>query len=138
MKRTILLTIAMAALVVGCAPKAPAVQTISVAGGSYRSVTAQELNKMLRDKDFVFVNVHYPFAGNIAGTDVSIPYDQIDQQLSLLPPEKSAKILLYCRSGHMSTLAAESLVQLGYTNVWTLEAGMQAWEAAGFSLQLSK
>ena len=135
MKRTILLTIAMAALVVGCAPKAPAVQTISVAGGSYRSVTAQELNKMLRDKDFVFVNVHYPFAGSIAGTDVSIPYDQIDQQLSLLPPEKSGKILLYCRSGHMSTLAAESLVQLGYTNVWTLEAGMQAWEAAGFSLQ---
>ncbi len=122
-------------LLAACSPKSAAIETISVPGGAYRNVTALELQKMLRDKDFVFVNVHTPFAGNIAGTDVSIPYDQIEQQLSLLPPDKAAKIILYCRSGHMSTLAAETLVKLGYTNIWTLKGGMQAWEAAGLPVQ---
>ena len=135
MKGMALASILLAALLVSCVPKPPPVETISVAGGSYRSVTAPELNKMLKNKDFLFVNVHYPFAGSIAGTDMFIPYDQIDQQLSLLAPDKSAKILLYCRSGRMSTIAAETLVKLGFASVWTLKGGMQAWEANGLSLQ---
>ncbi len=118
-----------------CAPRTVAEQKISVAGGAYTSVSPAGLQQMLKAKDFVLVNVHIPFAGSIAGTDVSIPYDAIGQQLSQLPPDTSAKIVLYCRSGHMSTLAAETLVKLGYTNVWTLEGGMQAWQAAGFPLQ---
>ncbi len=134
-KPACLVTMIVAVLLAACSPKLQAIETVSVPGGTYRTVTVPELQKMLKDKDFVFVNVHTPFAGNIAGTDVSIPYDQIGQQLSLLPPDKAAKIVLYCRSGHMSTLAAQTLVKLGYTNIWTLKGGMQAWEAAGLPVQ---
>ncbi len=35
----------------------------------------------------------------------------------------------------MSTIAAETLVKLGYTNIWELKGGMQAWEVAGYPLQ---
>jgi len=136
MRRYSFLELVLGALLLAACGQTPAAaQTIAVAGGSYRSVSATDLQKMLKDKDFVFVNVHIPFAGDIAGTDVSVPYDEIAQKLSLLPPDKSYKIVLYCRSGHMSKLAAEALVKLGYTNVWHLDGGMQAWEAAGFSLQ---
>jgi rhodanese-related sulfurtransferase len=31
----------------------------------------------------------------------------------------------------MSTEAAQTLVQLGYTNVWNLDGGMIAWENSG-------
>ncbi len=64
-----------------------------------------------------------------------IPYDEVEQKFSHLPRDKNAKIVLYCRSGHMSTIAAETLVNLGYTSIWELDVGMQAWDAAGYALQ---
>ena len=122
-------------LLTACQSKSVTGEVVSVNGGSYKNVMPKELNTMLKNKDFVFVNVHIPFAGNIAGTDLSIPYDQIENELSQLPSDKNAKIVLYCRSGHMSTIAAEKLVSLGYTNVWTLKGGMMEWEKAGFEIK---
>ena len=110
-------------------------EKVNVDGGVYTNVSAEELNTMLKNKDFVFINVHIPFAGNIAGTDLSIPYDQIEQNLSQLPSDKNAKIILYCRSGRMSAIAAETLVKSGYTNVWNLKGGMEGWEQAGYPLE---
>ena len=110
-------------------------QKVTVTGGSYTDVNVVELQTMLSHKDFTFVNVHVPFEGNIAHTDLSIPYDQIGQNLDKLPSDKNAKIVLYCRSGHMSAIAAETLVGAGYTNIWNLSGGMAAWEQAGLKLE---
>ena len=92
---------------------------------------------MLKNKDLVLVNVHIPFEGNIADTDLSIPYDQITEPANLtqLPVDKNAKIVLHCRSGRMSAIAAEELVKLGYTNIWNLKGGMLEWERADFEIQ---
>jgi rhodanese-related sulfurtransferase len=143
MTRTIVIFLLLiAALLSACkstATSTPAVdvvgQQVSVAGGSYTDVSAAELQAMLANKDFTFVNVHIPFEGDIANTDLSIPYNEIDQNLGQLPADKSAKIVLYCRSGRMSGIAAETLVGLGYTNVWNLDGGMVAWEQAGLPLK---
>lgn len=110
-------------------------QQISAADGSYTDVSVAEMQTMLAAKDFSFVNVHIPFEGDIAGTDLSIPYDEIDQNLDLLPADKNAKIVLYCRSDRMSRIAAETLVSLGFTNIWNLDGGMVAWEQAGLPLE---
>jgi phage shock protein E len=110
-------------------------ETVTATGGTYQNVTPDELNTMLKDKDFVFVNVHIPFEGNIADTDLSIPYNEIEQNLSQLPSDKNAKVMLYCRSGRMSAIAAENLVGLGFTNIWNLDGGMVEWEQAGFDLE---
>jgi rhodanese-related sulfurtransferase len=110
-------------------------QQVSVPGGTYSDVSAAELQTMLANKDFTFVNVHIPFEGDIANTDLSIPYDQIDQNLEKLPADKNAKIVLYCRSGRMSSIAAKTLVSQGYTNVWNLAGGMVGWEQAGLPIK---
>ena len=112
-------------------------ETINVDGSSYTAINSQQLNAMLKNKDFVFVNVHIPFAGNIVNTDLSIPYDQVTESkyLAQLPVDKKTKIVLYCRSGRMSQIAAEELVSLGYTNIWNLKGGMVEWEQAGYEIE---
>lgn len=116
-------------------PPAEVGKAVNVTGGLYTNVTPGELQSMLKSKDFLFVNVHIPFEGNIATTDLSIPYNEIDRNLDKLPADKNAKIVLYCRSGRMSTEATQTLVKLGYTNLWHLDGGMLAWQQAGYTLE---
>jgi rhodanese-related sulfurtransferase len=107
-------------------------QTVSVeGGGSYTDVSADGLALILENKDFPLINVHVPYTGEIEGTDEFIPFDQIEQNVDMLPDDKNAKVVIYCRSGGMSGISARSLVELGYTNVWNLDGGMIAWEASG-------
>ena len=110
-------------------------QVIPVDGGSYRDISVTEFQTLIKNKDFTLVNVHIPFEGNLSKTDLSIPYDTITQNLDKLPGDKNSKIVLYCRSGRMSTIASKELVKLGYTNIWNLSGGMIAWEQAGFTVE---
>jgi len=111
------------------------VAKVEVVGGSYTNVTRTQLSEMLKQKDFFFVNVHIPYEGEIDLTDAQIPYDQTTQQLRMYPADKNAKIVLYCRSGRMSSIAAKELVKAGYTNVWNLDGGMSDWEMQGLPLK---
>ncbi len=137
----LIISVLLILLLAGCASSAAPSATVTVTGkavpvtgGSYTDVSVAELQTMLAAKDFTLVNVHIPFEGNLAQTDLSIPYDKIADNLDKLP-DKSARIVLYCRSGRMSAIAAETLVGLGYTNIWNLSGGMVAWEAAGLPVE---
>jgi rhodanese-related sulfurtransferase len=106
-------------------------QRVPVDGGHYTNVSAAGLATMLAKKDFPLINVHVPYEGEIEGTDLFLPFDQVGANVARLPTDKSAKVVLYCRSGHMSAIAARALVGLGYTDVWNVDGGMIAWIRAG-------
>jgi rhodanese-related sulfurtransferase len=112
------------------------VETAPNAAG-YVDVTVEQLAGLLDQKDFTLVNVHIPYEGELPQTDLFIPFDKIEDHLAQLPA-KDAPIVLYCRSGRMSTDAAEVLVDLGYTNVYELDGGFNAWAAAGHELLQNK
>lgn len=84
--------------------------------------------------DRVTINVHVPYEGDIAGTDLSIAFDQIEAQINRLPTRRSTPLAVYCRSGRMSLIAATTLANLGYQNVVELAGGMQAWQQSGRTL----
>ncbi len=125
---------AIALAACGGQPAPTTATKVNVASGSYTNVTPAQLKQMLDAKDFVFINVHIPYAGEIAQTDAFIPYNEIEQNISKFPADKNAKVFLYCQSGRMSAIAAEELVKRGYTNIWNLDGGMSAWEKAGLPL----
>jgi rhodanese-related sulfurtransferase len=113
-------------------------KAVKTAKGQYTDITVAELQSMLKNKDFFFVNVHIPFQGKIDPTDVFIPYNEIAQNLDKLPADKSAKIVLYCHSGNMSTTAGHTLADLGYTHVYNLAGGFTAWQQAGLPLDMNQ
>ena len=100
----------------------------------YADISADQLAEMLKNKDFVLIDVHIPYAGEIPGTDLFIPYNAIDQYKEKLPRQKDAKIVVYCETGYMSAIAAKKLVEMGYTRVLLFRGGMSEWEGSGRKL----
>lgn len=96
----------------------------------YVDLQADRLQALLEAEEVTLVNVHIPYEGELPGTDLFIPFDQIQAHTAELP-DKAAPIVLYCRSGAMSTQAAKALVGLGYTQIYELDGGLNTWAAAG-------
>ena len=97
-------------------------------------LTGSQLAAMLAQKDFFLVNVHIPYEGEIKDTNAFIAYDSIVDNLDKLPQDKNAKIIVYCRSGGMSAIAARELIRLGFTQVSDLAGGMIDWEKSGYKI----
>ncbi|MHB8867768.1 MAG: rhodanese-like domain-containing protein [Thermoleophilia bacterium] len=126
----------LALVVVGCS-NGDAVTTTTApsdSGPGYTNITPDELATMLENKDFVFVNTHVPYEGEIEQTDLFIDFERAAELVSELPADKNAKIVAYCRSDRMSVIAVEEWVKAGYTNLYNLEGGFVAWEDAGYEL----
>ena len=112
----------------------PPVGRTDTAARAPRSIGPQQFAEAIAAPERVTINVHVPYEGDIAGTDVSIPFDQIEAQINRLPTVRGTPLAVYCRTGRMSTIAASTLANLGYPDVVELAGGMQAWQQSGRTL----
>jgi rhodanese-related sulfurtransferase len=101
----------------------------------YENISVDQFVEMMDHKDFILINVHIPYEGEIPGTDLFIPFNAIDQYENELPDDKDSKIVVYCMTGRMGDIAAEKLVSMGYTRVIHFQGGMKAWKKAGRPLR---
>ena len=62
---------------------------------------------------------------------VHISKSYVEQQIEAAVPDRDAEVILYCAGGVRSLFAAQTLEQLGYTNVASMSGGFQAWKSAG-------
>ena len=102
-------------------------------GGKSGLVSYEELQAKIAKKDnFVLLDVRTPeeFAeGHIAGA-VLLPYDEeVEQKAAGMLPEKEKPIIVYCRSGRRSAIAAAALRGLGYKDVKDF-GGISRWQGA--------
>jgi rhodanese-related sulfurtransferase len=98
-------------------------------------ITATELNRIMQNEDIFLVDVHTPEQQHIKGTDLFIPYNEIEKYKDKLPKNKNTAIYLYCEGGPMGNAAARSLYELGYRNLFNLEGGANAWRKTGLDFE---
>ena len=89
-------------------------------GAVYVNITAEEAKEIMdTEEGYVILDVREQDeydAGHISGA-ILIPFTQIEAKANEMLPDKDQLILVYCRSGRRSKIAAEALVKLGYTNI---------------------
>ncbi|MDD5265586.1 MAG: rhodanese-like domain-containing protein [Methylococcales bacterium] len=100
-----------------------------------KMITPTELNQVMQKEDIVLIDVHTPEQQHIKGTDLVIPYNEIEKYQNKLPKDKNTAIYLYCQGGPMGEAAAKSLYELGYRNLFNLEGGAKAWRKAGLDFE---
>ena len=87
---------------------------------NYMNITAQEAKEIMDTQEgYIILDVREQDEfdqGHIPGA-ILIPYTQIDRKAEDMLPDLDQLILVYCRSGRRSKIAAEALVELGYTNI---------------------
>jgi rhodanese-related sulfurtransferase len=64
-----------------------------------------------------------------------LPRGQLELRVNTELPDPTARILTYCEFGKISTLAAATLRELGYTRAVALDGGMKAWRDAGYPVE---
>ena len=109
----------------GCT--APVTETSEVLG--IRLITPSDAKTMLEnDPDVLLLDVRTVeeyAAGHIAGSQL-LPYDEIESRADELPADRQKPVIIYCRSGRRSAIAAETLASLGFTEIYDL-GGIQDW-----------
>lgn len=87
---------------------------------TYQQISQEEAKRIMdTENDYVIIDsrTDEEFAqGHIKGA-IMIPEYEIAQKAEKEIPDKNKLILVYCRSGRRSKIAAAELVKLGYTNV---------------------
>ena len=94
-----------------------------------------------KQKGFVLVDVRSPdehISGFIPGTDFNIDFREMQARHRELNANLDQHIVVYCQSGHRSNIAAETLMALGYQNVYNVDGSMNAWEEAGYPIEHPK
>ena len=110
----------------------------SMDANGYKNISVDQFMMLMAHKDFMLINVHVPYQGEIPQTDALIPFNSIHLFKNELPKDKDAKIVVYCMTGPMGYIAAGKLVDMGYTRVIHFEGAMKAWVDSGRQLRFRK
>ena len=75
------------------------------------------------------------FAGGHLPGAKHLPRGQLELRVDKELPDPGARILTYCQYGRISTLAAATLRQMGYTRAVALDGGYDEWVKHGFPVE---
>ena len=95
-------------------------QTTKQQEAVYLNITAQEAKELMNTEEgyiILDVRTQEEFDQSHIPGAILIPDYEITEKAEAVLTNKDQLLLVYCRSGRRSKLAAEALVELGYTNI---------------------
>ncbi|MBO8126566.1 MAG: sulfurtransferase [Firmicutes bacterium] len=111
---------------------------VAEAKGKITQISPMELQMRLEMGEKLLVidirNKEEFLAGHIPGA-VNVTRDLLEFKIADLVPDPETEFVVNCKSGGRSSLAAEQLVRMGYTNVLNLDGGMKAWMQSGYPVE---
>lgn len=129
MKRIWIILAALFLMMFGMTGCRPAEQNETGTGTAAEVITAEQAKEIMeRNEDCVILDVRDQSEyeeGHIEGA-ILIPYTEIENRADEVLKDKDPLILVYCRSGRRSAIAAKCMTDMGYTNVKDF-GGMIDW-----------
>jgi thioredoxin len=95
----------------------------------YIEINTAQAKKMIAESNPLILDVRTPreyYDGHIEGSKL-IPLSQLEDRLSEIAEYKDKDIIVYCRSGNRSVVAAEILIKNGFKKVYNLRSGFRDW-----------
>lgn len=117
-------------------------ELVAAAKKTITEISTEDFKTMYDGEDyFVLIDVRTAAeydAGYIPGAaliqrgvlEFKIGKEDVWDEMGLYIPEKTDPIVVYCRSGGRSALAAKTLMELGYQDVRSLQGGFNGWKEA--------
>jgi glyoxylase-like metal-dependent hydrolase (beta-lactamase superfamily II)/rhodanese-related sulfurtransferase len=104
---------------------------VTLAKQHINEVNPEMARNLLKEGDITLIDTREEseFAAGHIDNAVLIPRGTLEFKLSNVPElaDKTKPVLIYCRTGGRSALAAQTLQTLGYTNVLSLAGGFEGW-----------
>lgn len=126
-------------------------QLVAEAKNQIHEVSVQQLSTALNDPHCILIDVREPdeFTAGHIHSAVNYPRGVLEMRIHQHPAVAaicdteqalttlaSKAVYLLCRSGARSALAAVSLIQMGFSQVYSVSGGFQAWQDAGFAVEV--
>ncbi|MBD2198455.1 MULTISPECIES: rhodanese-like domain-containing protein [Calothrix] len=101
-----------------------------------QTVSAQTLKQLVEQKAVTLIDVREPaeYAGEHIPGATLVSLSNFDPRK--IPQDGS--IVLYCRSGNRSAMAAQKLFSAGFATVTHLNGGIGAWKEAGYPTNINR
>ena|SRR5437870_5343474 len=103
-----------------------------------RETTVDDVKaRMDRREQFVIIDVREEseFAKDHLPGAVHLGKGIIERDIEQRVPDTNMPLILYCGGGFRSSLAADNLQKMGYTNVISMDGGIRDWRGKGFPLE---
>jgi rhodanese-related sulfurtransferase len=102
------------------------------------TINAQTLQQEIEQGKITLIDVREPgeYAGEHIPDAISVPLSRFDP--ASIPQQPDKQLVLYCRSGNRSAIAAQKLCNAGFENITHLTDGINAWKEAGYPTQIDR
>lgn len=118
-------------------------QLVAIAKLEISEADVHQVSEIIKQASPMLIDVREPeefSQGHLEGA-INVPRGVLEFKTDPMNPggnpalfDRSSKMIVYCKSGARSALAAQSLRTLGYQTVTSMSGGFEAWKGAGYKV----